>query len=205
MHCSKINVLGIRGSEHVSKPYLIIVTGRPGAGKTTFATKLGHEICMPVISRDQIKEGYLHTLGKGHNELPEEINQTATKIFFDTLMGLITNNVSVIAEAAFQHRIWSTMLEQFMGKARVYLLICKVDEKIALDRFVRRGLDNPLREYFHGDKGVDMARKGMEWSVSPYEEPRIDVPKCNIDTSGEYSPTIKEVSGRILVKRIGEP
>jgi hypothetical protein len=106
--------------------------------------------------------------------------------------------VSVIAEAAFQHRIWSAMLEQFMGKARVYLLICKVDEKIALDRFVRRGLDNPLREYFHGDKGVDMARKGIELSVSPYEEPRIDVPKFYIDTSGEYTPSIKELRREIL-------
>jgi len=37
-------------------------------------------------------------------------------------MVLKTNNVSVIAEAAFQHRICSTMLEKIMGKARVYLL-----------------------------------------------------------------------------------
>lgn len=155
---------------------------------------------MPVISRDQIKEGYLHTFGKSHDELPGEPNITATEIFFGTLMGLITNNVSVIAEAAFQHRIWSTMLEQFMGKARICLLICKVDEKIALDRFVRRGLDNPLREYFHGDKEIDMARKGIELSVSPYEEPHIDVPIFNIDTSGEYNPSIKELSRKIFVE-----
>ncbi len=153
---------------------------------------------MPVISRDQIKEGYVHTLGKRHDELPEQANKAATEIFFDTLMGLILNNVSVIAEAAFQHRVWSAMLEQFMEKARVYLLICKVDEKIALDRFVRRGMDNPLREYFHGDRGVDMARKGMELSVSPYEEPRLDVPIFHIDTSGKYTPSIKELSREIF-------
>lgn len=186
-------------TENMSKPYLIVVTGRPGSGKTTFSRELGNEIFMPVISRDQIKEGYVHTFGKRHNELPEEANKTATEIFFDTLMGLISNNVSVIAEAAFQHRIWSAMLEQFMGKARVYLLICKVDEKIALDRFVRRGLDNPLREYFHGDKGVDMARNGMELSVSPYEEPRLNVPIFNIDTSGEYNPSIQELSRKIAI------
>lgn len=184
----------------MSKPYLIVVTGRPGSGKTTFSKEFGHEIFMPVISRDQIKEGYVHTFGKRHDELPEEANKTATEIFFDTLMGLISNNVSVIAEAAFQHSVWSAMLEPFMGKAQVYLLICKVDEKIALDRFVRRGLDNPLREYFHGDKGVDMARKGIELSVSPYEEPRIDVPIFNIDTSGEYTPSIKELGREILGK-----
>lgn len=182
----------------MAKPYLLVVTGRPGSGKTTFAKELGNKIFMPVISRDQIKEGYVHTFGKRHTELPEEANKTATEIFFDTLMGLVTNNVSVIAEAAFQHRIWSTMLERFMGMARVYLLICRVDDKVALDRFVRRGLDNALREYFHGDRGVDMARRGIELSVSPYEEPRLDVPTFYVDTSGEYSPSIKELGRKIL-------
>ncbi|MDO6656971.1 AAA family ATPase [Anaerobacillus sp. 1_MG-2023] len=182
----------------MSTPYLIVVTGRPGSGKTTFSKELGNEIFMPVISRDQIKEGYVHTFGKSHNELPPEANIAATEIFFDTLMGLISNNVSVIAEAAFQHSIWSSMLEQFMGKAQVYLLICKVDEKIALDRFVRRGLDNRLREYFHGDKKVDLARKGIKLSLSPYEEPRIDVPNFYIDTSGVYNPSIKELNKKIF-------
>lgn len=92
------------------------------------------------------------------------------------------------------------MLEQFTGEARVYLLICKLDEKIALERFIRRGLDNPQREYFHGDKGIDMVRKGIELSVSPYEEPRIDVPTFYIDTSGDYKPSLKELSTRILGK-----
>lgn len=182
----------------MAKPYLLVVTGRPGSGKTTFARKLGNEIFMPTISRDQIKEGYVHTFGKRHAELPEDANKAATDIFFDTLKGLVANNVSVIAEAAFQHRIWSTMLEPFMGKARIYLLICRVDDKVALDRFVRRGLDNSLREYFHGDKGVDMARKGIELCVSPYEEPRLNAPTFYIDTSGEYSPSIRELGRKIL-------
>lgn len=155
---------------------------------------------MPVISRDQIKEGYVHTYNKRHAELPENANNAATEIFFETLMGLISSHVSVIAEAAFQHSVWSVRLEPLLGKARVYLLICKVDDKTALDRFVRRGLDNPLREYFHGDKGVEMARKGVELGATPYAATRIEVPTFNIDTTGEYSPSIKDLSRRILGK-----
>jgi len=153
---------------------------------------------MPVIGRDQIKEGYVHTLGQSHDELPEDANRIATDIFFDTLMGLISNNVSVIAEAAFQHQIWSTMLEPFMSKAQVYLILCKFDENIALKRFVQRGLDNPLREYFHGDKGIDLARKGLRLDISSYEEPRIDVPTFNVDASREYTPSIEELGKKIF-------
>ena len=170
-------------------PYLLIVTGKPGSGKTTFANRLGNEIFMPVINRDSIKEGYVHTLGKRHTELPQESNKITTEIFFDTLMGLIGNNISVIAEAAFQHGVWSYMLKRFMEKARIYLLICKVTDEVAHNRFIERGLNNLFREYFHGDKSV---------GLSSYEEPHLDVPTIYIDTTGKYSPSIKELSKTIL-------
>ena len=181
-----------------SKPYLLIITGRPGSGKTTFSKKFGNEIFMPVISRDEIKEGYVHTFGKRHTELSEESNKIATEIFFNTLKGLIDNTVSIIAEAAFQHELWSYMLEPFMKIARIYLLICKTNDKLTLDRFIQRGLNNSFREYFHGDKSVDMVRKGIDLSISPYDEPRLDVPTLYIDTTENYSPSINELKEAIF-------
>lgn len=171
------------------KPYLIIVTGRPGSGKTTFAGELGDRICMPVISRDRIKEGYVHTLGKKHQELPDEANMSATVIFFDTLMGLIENNISVIAEAAFQHGIWSSMLEWFMQKARIYIFICKVDEKISRNRFIKRKQSNELREYFHGDI--------IKTGEMLYIEPCLEVPTLYVNTALGYNPSINEITEAI--------
>ena len=51
------------------KPKCIIVTGRAGAGKTTLSKKLGQQLWMPVISRDEIKEGYVNTYGVKHDQL----------------------------------------------------------------------------------------------------------------------------------------
>ena len=182
----------------MANPYLLVITGKFGSGKTTFAKTLGNEIYMPVISRDQIKEGYIHTLGKKHSELPQETNRIATGIFFDTLKSLLDNSVSVIAEAAFQHGVWAYNLEQFRDKARIYLLICKVDDEIAHDRCIKRGLDNPVRAYFHGVDDVEMAKKGIESEIGIYDEPRLDVPTFYIETTGEYNPSIQELRKAIL-------
>ena len=180
------------------KPFLIIVSGRPGSGKTTFAKKLGLEMFMPVIIRDEIKEGYVHSFGRKHSELSDKANKEATDIFFNMLMELVNNNISVIAEAAFQHEIWSYYLGRFIGKTKMYLLICKTDDKIAFERFVNRGLNNPKREYFHGDKGVDLARHGVDLSISEYIEPHLDVPTLYVDTTGDYEPSIKKIELLIL-------
>ena len=90
----------------MKKPVLIVVTGRPGAGKTTFSERISREWYLPLVSRDRIKEGYVHTMGMPHDQLPEDANLLATRAFFDTLGFMLDRNVSVIAEAAFQHKLW---------------------------------------------------------------------------------------------------
>lgn len=183
----------------MNKPYLFIVTGRPGSGKTTFAGELSRAAMLPVISRDQLKEGYVHTQGRPHSELSGEVNGIVTDLFFETVGGLIDGGVSLIAEAAFQHKVWSAKLEPLMDRARVRVLICSAgkDGRAALERFLARGLSDPRREYFHGDKGVHMARAGMEPTVSAYEEPRLPVPTWHIDTSDGYKPGIDEIMEEI--------
>ena len=174
-----------------NKPFFIVVTGRPGSGKTTFAKKLGGRLFLPVISRDELKEGYVHTLGKRHAELPKETNKYVSELFFETIDRLLSANVSLIAEAAFQHRVWEPHLNRLKAKAGIVILICKPeDDRVSRERFVNRGLENPLREYFHGDRGVDLA--------ASYEEPRLDVPTIHVDTTDAYRPSIDELKARIL-------
>jgi len=182
----------------MSKPYLIVVTGRPGSGKTTLAKGLSDAFCMPLLSRDQIKEGYVHTLGKSHEELPQEANGVASKIFFDTIGGLLRHQVSVIVEAAFQHHVWASNVEQFKDQAQMSLLICKIEDELAHDRYLERGLRDHAREYFHGDKGVELARKGLKAEVAHYEAPRVDVPTFYIDTTDGYEPSIQKLKKMIL-------
>src|ERR1700733_6457922 len=132
------------------KPKCIVVTGRPGAGKSTLSKELAKLLYMPVISRDEIKEGYVNTFGIRHDELPPDSNGVATDIFFETVSFLLARKISLIVEAAFQHQVWEARMDALTNLARVCFVICCVDGEIAGRRHLDRGLNNPKREFYHG-------------------------------------------------------
>ena len=180
------------------KPILLVITGRPGTGKTTLSEKLSREWCLPLVSRDRIKEGLVHTEGKCHTDLPDDANLTATQAFFNTVDCLLSQGISLIAEAAFQHPLWEANLTPFAGKARITILICQTDSSIALDRFLERGLNDPERIRFHGDKGVRMVKAGIKPQPGTYNAPHLDVPTVYVDTTNGYDPDICELRKQIL-------
>lgn len=131
----------------MSKPKLIIVTGRPGSGKTTLSKELARLVYVPVVSRDEIKEGYVNTFGVKHDELSEDANKTATQIFFNNIEFLLSNNISLIAEAAFQHNVWEQHITKLKELAEVSIIICNVEPDVAAKRHLQRGLDDPKRSF----------------------------------------------------------
>lgn len=182
------------------KPKLVIVTGRPGSGKTTLAKEVGKVLHFPVLSRDEVKEGYVSTFNVKHDELPVDTNKKATEIFFKIVDFLLSQNVSLIAEAAFQHKVWEPEITKFQNSANAFLIICEVDPEIAAKRHLQRGLDDPKREFFHGDNRVTHFKKtGVVLPPADYELPSFDnIPTTNVLTLEGYSPSLKEISENIL-------
>jgi len=176
------------------KPKCIIITGRPGSGKTTLAGELSKRLYLPKISRDEIKEGYVSTFGVKHDSLPKETNGTVNEIFFETTLNLLKKNVSILVEAAFQHKLWDVVVPRMMEIARTTILVCEAGPELSARRHLERGLADPQREFYHGDKRVALFRETGHFEPGgEYIPPGYSVPTLRVSTVDGYEPSLEEI------------
>ena len=126
-------------ARNVAFPTLVVVSGPPGSGKTQLAHALAAAIGCPAICRDEIKEGMVHA--RGGTFQPTEgdpLTSLTFSVFFDVVRRLLEADVSVVAEAAFQDRVWQQGLQPLLPLATVKILRCAVPDEVARERKVRR-------------------------------------------------------------------
>ncbi len=180
------------GEIRQNQPALIVLTGRPGSGKTTLAHALAKTIRCPAICRDEIKEGFVNTTAQV-GAPGDEITWQIYEAFFDTVRLLLDRRITLVPEAAFQHTPWTRKLEAISQIARVRIIVCSLEPQLARKRHIERGLADPVREQFHHDRAVQAAREGLELPIGDYQPPKMDVPTLMVDTSDGYRPDFQSI------------
>ena len=173
----------------MEKPLLIAVTGRPASGKTSLAHLLAKEINCPLISRDELKEGYINTIRLHHHQLNEKANIDIYETFFEVIDLLISQRISIVIEAAFQHKLWEPQLTKFLHKAEIRIIVCKIPLELAKERFYNRILNQPERQKFHEDATIE----NTVLLTEDYEMIHIPLPTLEVDTTDKYSPDLKRI------------
>ena len=119
---------------------VILITGHPATGKTTFAHFLAQELALPLIWKDQIKESLIETLGTSDTEWSRKLGTAAWTLLYKQVENLLKASISFLVESNFDpiyaNEHWEKLAQKY--NFRLIQIRCETEPGILLKRYVQR-------------------------------------------------------------------
>lgn len=134
---------------------IIIVTGRPAAGKSTLAKWLSKELALPLVSKDKIREELFARLGWKDRKWAQELGKASADMMFYFACAELEVGHSIIMDNSFHPPVSTPRFRAFKDqyKAKSIQIICDSDRETLFQRFRSRA-DLGTRHPGHGDQDI---------------------------------------------------
>ena len=154
---------------------VVLVTGVPGAGKTTVARALSVKLNLPLLSMDAIKESLFDTLGVGDRAWGLQLRQAALEVIWSVLPDCPAGAIVDV----WLHQTWNPDdAASVLARTDVVVLevLCDVPGELAAARYA-------ARKRHPGHLPPDQATLSRIVAAAPLMKPLGLGPSLRLDTS----------------------
>jgi predicted kinase len=145
-------------------PLLVVVTGPPGAGKTTVAAALRERLGLPLIAKDTLKELLGGALGIEDRPRSQQLGGIVFELIALVAKELLEQSVSVIVEGNFTER--STLLSG-LPPAEIVQVYVTAEPETLRTRLRERDARHPVHYDREAADEVSLRAAGGEWRPLP--------------------------------------
>ncbi|HTM68378.1 MAG TPA: AAA family ATPase [Candidatus Binatia bacterium] len=149
------------------KTMLIIVSGPPGAGKTTLASSLSELLGLPLLTKDGLKEALFDSLGWNDRAWSKTLGAASIELLYRLIDSQLKAGVPVIVEANFKAMAADRLDRLLKAHAAFPVQIACTAREDVLDARMRERWNSGKRHPGHNDAET-INEKYPGWSSSEY-------------------------------------
>ncbi|HUQ40306.1 MAG TPA: hypothetical protein VM030_09135 [Acidimicrobiales bacterium] len=189
-----------------SRPWLVMITGEPGSGKTSLGLLLSTALRVPFLSRDQVRGGSLATAGLWTGRLRQQVpREAAVDAFVEIVEAMARAGVSSVVEFVVTPAR-EPAFERLEAAARCLVILTTATD--AAERAARRDRVDPLLTRPEvlaaiGHRSIDDYLDAPERElVRAQMRTEFDLPLLRVATDDGYAPCMPDIVDWVIARTL---
>ena len=186
------------------KTMLIIVSGPPGAGKTTLASSLSELLGIPLLTKDGLKEALFDSLGWNDRAWSQSLGAASFELLYRLIDSQLKAGVPLIVEANFKPAAADRLGKLLKAHAVFPVQISCTAREDVLDARMRERWNSGKRHPGHDDVAT-MKEKYPGWSSAEYAALPLGGSVYSVDTTDfskiDFGTLFNEIKLRLVALR----